>query len=216
MVRVQTDVIGLTPTLAIDSLTIASRRGTLVSSFSWRVSTGRVCWLIGENGTGKSSLLRTIAGWQRPQSGRVVWTGIASECVHYYSPSMFIPPDVRVRDWIDYAKTMVPSVPSSDRVDQVYPQSAGLARRFGDLSTGESKRLMLWALLRPQEGPIIFDEPYEHLSRDAKRSMTDILRQIARKSIVIVATNQDIPMISGEQLLVLDGSRIEVEENSDA
>lgn len=208
----QTEVIRHAPTLTVDELTISSRRGTLVSSFNWRISEGHVSWLIGENGTGKSSLLRAIAAWQRPQSGRIAWNGVASHSVHYYSPSMFIPPDVRVRDWVDYAKAIVPSIPSDDLVDRLYPQSAGPTRRFGDLSTGESKRLMLWALLRPLEGPIIFDEPYEHLSREAKRCMTEILRRIARTSIVIVATNQDIPLESGEQLLILDGTRIEVEE----
>lgn len=208
----QTEIIGQSSTLSVDGLTISSRRGTLVSSFTWRVCDGHVSWLIGENGTGKSSLLRTIAGWQRPQSGRLAWNGVASDSVHYYSPSMFIPPDVRVRDWVDYVKAIMPSVPLDDRVDRLYPLSAAPARRFGDLSTGESKRLMLWALLRPQRGPIIFDEPYEHLSREAKRCMTDILRQIACKSIVIVATNQDIPLASREKLLILDGTRIEVEE----
>jgi ABC-type transport system involved in cytochrome c biogenesis ATPase subunit len=211
MVRVQTDVITQPPSLSVEGVVISSARGTLVSSFDWKRETGGVAWLIGENGTGKSSLLRALAGWQRPKRGRVQWTGTGRRSAHYYTPSMVVPGDMKVGDWLDYVHALVPSPPNRDLVDTLFPTTAVEARRFRQLSTGESKRLMLWALFLPWEGPVILDEPYEHLSRDAKRSLTVMLRELSRSTLVIVATNQDIPLVSGEQLLVLDGTRVEVE-----
>jgi ABC-type transport system involved in cytochrome bd biosynthesis fused ATPase/permease subunit len=57
------------------------------------------------------------------------------------------------------------------------------------LSTGERKRLLLDVLLM-ESGPLLLDEPFEHLSPDAKETLSNGLRNRARGHVVVVATNQ--------------------------
>ena len=211
MARVQTDVNADRAALTVENLGIATARGPLITSFEWTWTAGNIAWLIGENGTGKSSLLRVLAGRQRAQNGRVQWAPLGDGLSRYLTPSMFVPGDIRVSDWVDYVGALEPDSPRADLVDPLFPATTTPHRRFRELSTGESKRLLLWALLRPWRGPVILDEPYEHLSREAKQALTTLLRELCRSTPVIVATNQDIPLIEGEQLLVLDGTRVHIE-----
>jgi ATPase subunit of ABC transporter with duplicated ATPase domains len=196
--------------VAVDRLEVrAGRKRVLVSAFSWRHVAGSVAWLVGENGTGKSSLLRVLAGWQGASAGRVQWNHDLQR-LRYYSPSMCVSGDLTVNDWIEFTSAVQGAVPPSDSIEQLKPRAANRRRRFSELSTGEAKRLLLWALLRRLEGPLVLDEPYEHLSREAKAALTVTLRTIARTSIVIVATNQDVALIAPEQLLTLDDTNVRV------
>jgi ATPase subunit of ABC transporter with duplicated ATPase domains len=82
--------------------------------------------------------------------------------------------------------------------------------RFRTLSTGEAKRILLWSMLRQKAGPLILDEPYEHLSREGKTALSALLHSWAQHSVVVVATNQDVPMRPGDTQLTLNGTRLEV------
>jgi ATPase subunit of ABC transporter with duplicated ATPase domains len=196
--------------IAVDKLEVRGGRRVLVSSFSWSHQAGSIAWLAGENGTGKSSLLRVLAGWQRASRGRVRWR-VSGSRLRYYSPTMSAPADLRVKDWIDFVGSVLTVERQDESIEALRPRSANQHRRFGELSTGEAKRFLLWGLLSPLEGPLVLDEPYEHLSRDAKHALTAGLRAIARASIVIVATNQEVPLLGGEQLLTLDGTEMQIE-----
>ena len=186
----------------------AGRRRVLVSEFNWQHDAGAIAWLTGENGTGKSSLLRVLAGCRRPTSGTVTWRD-NSKRIGYYTPAMQVATDLRVRDWVYLIESCSTVMEPSDAVAQLCPRVSGY-RRFRELSTGEAKRFLLWALLRPMRGPLILDEPYEHLSREAKAALIEVLRLIAVTDVVVVATNQDVPLTPGEQLLSLDGSEIRI------
>jgi ABC-type transport system involved in cytochrome c biogenesis ATPase subunit len=194
--------------VAVERLEVRSGRRVLVSPFSWTHTAGSIAWLVGENGTGKSSLLRVLAGRQRSSRGRVRWLGIGAR-VRYYTPAMSAPADLRVKDWTDFVSWVQTADRATDSIEALRPRTANPGRRFGDLSTGEAKRFLLWGLLRLPHGPLVLDEPYEHLSREAKHALTESLRIIARDTVMVVATNQEIPLQGDEVLLSLDGTEIQ-------
>ncbi len=70
-------------------------------------------------------------------------------------------------------------------------------RRIGRLSTGERKRLLLDPVLR-RPGPIVLDEPFEHLSPDARTRLHHHLRERARRALVVVATNEGLDRAAGD------------------
>jgi ABC-type transport system involved in cytochrome c biogenesis ATPase subunit len=204
----QSDLSIAEPRIVCNKLSIRVDR-SLLSGFSWEHRPGRIAWLVGSNGSGKSSLLRVLAGWHRPASGTIHWSGVTAAKVRYFNPAMSAGGDLRIADFVATIASLAP--PSNDaRVAALYPDTITASKRFGQLSTGEAKRVLLWALLLSGTGPLILDEPYEHISRDAKALLTEILRTRAVRDVVIIATNQDVPEQSGDSILMFDSDRIEV------
>ncbi|MEJ2367926.1 MAG: ABC transporter ATP-binding protein, partial [Acidobacteriota bacterium] len=73
-------------------------------------------------------------------------------------------------------------------------------QRFGEVSTGERKRLLLEALLRLSAPVFLLDEPLEHLSPDGKARLIERLPMLARDAVVVVATNPGAAADTGGHL----------------
>lgn len=195
---------------------LSARRGrrTVVAGLDWRFERGRVHWLTGDNGDGKSTLAAVLAGRAAPSGGRLLAEAAdgrlrPSPSAVYYAPTMRIPPDVRVVAWQRLIRSL-----TGDRRGPgpgLRPGGPGPARPVGRCSTGEAKRLLLEALLGISAEVTVLDEPYSHLSAGARRRLTAHLRRRARRSVVVVATNQALPSpVDPAYVLALDrdGSRL--------
>lgn len=196
--------------VACTQLNITAGRRRLVSDFTWSCVPGGIAWLLGSNGSGKSSLLRVLAGWQAPSSGGVEWNGLHGERVRYLAPAMTGPSDMRVGDFIRFVRPRNAGLGEEGAVLQLFPHTLDTSRTFASLSSGEARRLLLWALLLDGSGPLVLDEPYEYLSRDAKTALTTLLQLRAQHAVVIVATNQDVAERRNDAVLMLEGDRIGV------
>jgi ABC-type Mn2+/Zn2+ transport system ATPase subunit len=168
---------------------VAVRRGSnpVVEGLSLTIRPGSVFWVVGPNGAGKTSLLRVMAGLDRPLSGTVIRWAATDEPLLYFQSEMALPPSATVGDW----ECLVGRLLSTTGADQRTPlwPDAGPSRRIARLSTGERKRLLLDALFR-QLGSLLLDEPFEHLSPDAKAALASLMEARSQTAIVVVATNQ--------------------------
>jgi ABC-type transport system involved in cytochrome c biogenesis ATPase subunit len=183
-------------------VSLRNGRDLVLRNFSWAHSPPGIGWLIGANGSGKSSLLRALAGWQRPARGGITWSQAVCS-YRYYAPVMQAPPEVRVGDFIEFIKR-IETDSSVLGIDALLSVGTEEAQRFGRLSTGEAKRLLLWALLRSGDGALLLDEPYEHLSREGKVVLTEVLRARAESRVVIVATNQDVETAANDVVMTME------------
>lgn len=203
-------------TLRVEELTVRRGRSVLVREFTWEHSAGRVVWVVGENGRGKSSLLRALAGRLRA-SGRMRYSGPAGERLRivYYHPDMRLPRGVRVGSWLRLVERLVCGGQGC-REPGLAPVVLWSGRQVGRLSTGEQKRLVLDALLRQPAPVVLLDEPYEHLSGEARARLTRLLEERGRGGLVIVSTNQDLPAQAREGVVLrLDGDRVCVTAGGD-
>ncbi|MDX1660884.1 MAG: ATP-binding cassette domain-containing protein [Gemmatimonadota bacterium] len=191
------------PEIRVENLGIRRGGRWILRGFEWRHPAGRIAWLTGENGAGKSSILRILAGRARPTMGRVVLeAGNAPDPrALYYHPGMRLPPEVRASDWDRLVDAVTAGATPHE---ELRPSFADPDTRIGDLSTGEAKRLQLEAILRGEAPFVFLDEPYSHLSESGQRALTAILRRRASGAVVVVATNQAIPAD-------VDGVRISIE-----
>ncbi|HEY0672269.1 MAG TPA: ATP-binding cassette domain-containing protein [Longimicrobiales bacterium] len=199
-------MVRVSATLTCHELTIRSGKRVVVDSFTWACAPPGVVWVTGSNGSGKSSLLQVIAGWRKAAAGSICWMDGAVAQLRYHAPALTAPPALQVGQFTGFATRHAPVDHAA--IDALYPPGVGNRALFGRLSTGEAKRLLLWALLRNGDGALVLDEPYEHLARDAKAALTAILRDRAARRLVIVATNQDVSAGEHDTTLHVDDARI--------
>jgi ABC-type multidrug transport system ATPase subunit len=189
--------------LEVQGLRIRKGGHTILDDFSWLHHPGEVAWVVGENGAGKSSLLRLLAGRERPREGTVQHIapdGVKPDVI-YYHPETRLPDQITVRDWTRFLDRIAPTLHRYPLDPALHPEGAQPLKRVEHLSTGEAKRLVLMGLLSRDAPFLILDEPFEHLSREAKEILASHLVERAATRIVVVATNQEIPRGAGGRAL---------------
>jgi ATP-binding cassette subfamily F protein uup len=153
-------------------------RKQLLDRVSWQVGPGDRIGVIGVNGSGKTHLLRLLAGELQPDAGRVeigqtVRVGYLSQHV----PEL--PAGLRVLE-------AVSEIRNSAVIEGVEQSAGQLAERFGfanqrqwtraaDLSGGERRRLQLLRLLLGQPNVLLLDEPTNDLDTDTLAELEDLL-----------------------------------------
>ena len=190
---------------------VSVRRGAnpVVSGLSLVIGPGAVFWVTGPNGAGKSSLLRVMAGLAAPDCG-VVLRHAGDGPFRYFHSEMELPGWSSVGAWDRLVESLDPR-PGPPTALRPPLRSHRWIRR---LSTGERKRLLLDALMRTP-GPLLLDEPYEHLSPEAKAALSVLLRKRAEAHVVVVVTNQAVHRAPGEPGIRLEAGRVDRLEDSE-
>ena len=162
----------------LDDVTVRVGSRTLLDGVSWHVGPGDRIGVIGVNGSGKTHLLRLLAGRLEPSAGRVrigqtVQSGYLSQEVAE------LPSGLRVLE-------AVQEVRERAELGGVDLTAGQLAERFGfgnekqwtpvgDLSGGERRRLQLLRLLLAQPNVLLLDEPTNDLDTDTLTALEDLL-----------------------------------------
>lgn len=161
---------------------------SLFRDATWHVGPGDRIAIIGVNGSGKTHLLRMLAGELAPESGKVVIGQTVR--VGYLSQNVTeLPQGLRVIE-------AVTEVRSSAVIGGVEQSASQLAERFGfanerqwtpvaDLSGGERRRLQLLRLLLGQPNVLLLDEPTNDLDTDTLAELEDLLDSWAGTLVVV-------------------------------
>jgi len=168
------------------------------------VPTGNVVAVIGPSGCGKTTLLRVIAGLQRPLTGTVAWDGENLNAIPphrrgfgmmFQDHALF--PHRTVAGNVDFGLKMTgsPLDVRRSRVEEVL-ELVGLGgydhRSIADLSGGEQQRVALARTLAPSPRLIMLDEPLGSLDRALRDRLIGEMRGIfARLGITVVYVTHD-------------------------
>lgn len=172
----------------LENVTIKVADRELIKDTTWHVGPGDRVAIIGVNGSGKTHLLRLLAGELQPDSGTIS----IGQTVHaaYLSQELAeLPGHLRVRE-------AVSEVRSSADFGGVELSAGQIAERFGfdntkqwtpvsDLSGGERRRLQLLRLLLTQPNVLLLDEPTNDLDTDTLASLEDLLDSWAGTLVVV-------------------------------
>ena len=168
------------------SFSIGTR--TLLDRVTWHVGPGDRIAIIGVNGSGKTHLLRLLAGELLPAAGRVTIGQTVQ--VGYLSQELAeLPTGLRVLE-------AVQEVASTAVLGGVELTAGQLAERFGfgndkqwtpvgELSGGERRRLQLLRLLLAQPNVLLLDEPTNDLDTDTLAALEDLLDTWAGTLVVV-------------------------------
>lgn len=212
-----------TPAAALE-LEAVSWGGGIVHPVSLHLQPGRILGVLGANGAGKSSLLRLIYRYHRPQSGRVLIDGadvhrLPARCVAQRiaavlqeQPTEFalsVAEIVALGRAPHRRRLAGPSAYDLHQVDHALERlglTAYADRAFGTLSGGERQRVMVARALAQQPGLIVLDEPTNHLDI---RHQLEVLRLVRGLGVTVVASLHDLNLVQGfcDDLLVLVAGR---------
>ena len=177
----------------------------VIHGISLDVDTGEIVCLLGRNGAGKSTTLRSIMGLTPPRSGRVTFRGeeitgrqpfeIARRGVGYVPDDRRIFSDLTVKENLEIVQRVTRREGrwSLERVYQLFPVLRELSAKPGaGLSGGEQKMLAIGRALMGNPALLILDEPSEGLSPLLVRTLVDALRRIREEGTTLLIADQNV------------------------
>lgn len=194
---------------------IAARRGEdlLFAEVSFTLTSGEALILTGRNGTGKSTLLRVLAGLLRPEKGNVSWFSQyaeagarACEACHYLGHRNAMKAELTVAENLSFWRNFFGDFPGGtgiairDAAEAVGLQEI-LHLPFGYLSAGQQRRMAFAKLLLSYRPVWLLDEPTAAVDSGAEAIITALIgKHLAHGGVVIAATHQPLGLANAREL----------------
>ena len=164
------------------SLSVGGEDGSeprqLLRNVTWGVGPGARVGLVGVNGSGKTSLLRLLAGEAKPETGKRE-QGQTVRLAHLTQELHDLPAGMRVLEAVeDVARRVVlgdREISASQLAERLGFSSNKQWTPVGDLSGGERRRLQLVRLLMAEPNVLLLDEPTNDLDIDTLQQLEDLL-----------------------------------------
>ncbi|MBA4015843.1 MAG: ABC transporter ATP-binding protein [Pirellula sp.] len=176
------------PALRCRDLAIGYAERRIADDINLEIEHGSRAAIVGDNGQGKTTFLRTIVDSLEPLAGEVRWghgcqTGIYAQ--HVYTS---LPDKQTVLEYLEYhAPTGTKSQEILDMAGALLFRGDAVQKRISVLSGGERARLCLASLLLSKFNILILDEPGNHLDVDTVEALADAL--LAYKGTLIFTSH---------------------------
>jgi branched-chain amino acid transport system ATP-binding protein len=191
--------------LAARDLVTGYGLGAVIHGVSFDVGAGEVVCLLGRNGAGKSTTLRSVMGLTPPRNGKVEFMGeditgrqpfeIARLGIGYIPDDRRIFPDLTVEENLEIVSRVARREGrwTIERVRKLFPVLAELRLKLGSgLSGGEQKMLAIGRALMGNPSLLILDEPSEGLSPLMVVTLIRAIRQIQEEGVTLLIADQNV------------------------
>jgi branched-chain amino acid transport system ATP-binding protein len=192
--------------LSVDDLHVYYGNIAAVKGLSFQVREGEIVTLIGSNGAGKSTTLRTISGLIRPRKGQITYQGkqitksdgheiVASGICH--SPEgRRIFPRMTVDENLDLGaflrKDKAEIAADRDRVLELFPRLAErISQKAGTMSGGEQQMLAVARAMMGKPKVLLLDEPSMGLAPVLVDLIFDIIERIREQGVTVLLVEQN-------------------------
>jgi branched-chain amino acid transport system ATP-binding protein len=211
--------------LAVETLDVFHGDAQALDGVSLDVAEGAIVAIVGANGAGKSSLIRTIAGMHRPTRGRIVFRGVdiagwpshqvCDRGIGQVAEGRQVFPTLTVAENLAMG-AMLPRARAGrarnlERVLALFPILAERsAQAAGTLSGGEQQMLAIGRCLMGAPELVMFDEPSLGLAPAVVQMVLAAIRELNREGLtcVLVEQNVAVSLRLANQAYVLENGRI--------
>jgi branched-chain amino acid transport system ATP-binding protein len=219
--------------LEVRDLSVFYGDAQALEDVSLSVDQGTIVAIVGANGAGKSSLIRTVAGMHKPASGQITFEGadiaglpshlVCDLGVGQVAEGRQIFPSLTVAENLDMG-AMLPRArrkraENRDRVQTMFPKlKERLWQAAGTLSGGEQQMLAIARCLMGEPKLIMFDEPSLGLAPTIVHDVLQTIRDLnaAGTTCVLVEQNVAVSLKIAHRAYVLENGRVTLSGTGEA
>lgn len=192
--------------------------GMVIEDLSLTVSEGKTVIINGASGCGKTTLLRLIAGMERPDAGEIFLSGIQMSSI-----TIMVPPYLRSIGFVFQNPTLFPHMSVEENVRFSMPEMseeniksritelfiyAGISHiknKFPhEISGGEAQRVSILRSLAANSRYLLLDEPFTNLDPELKKRMISLIKDyIQTQNITTILVTHDTEDIISMDVPVL-------------
>ena len=210
--------------LRVEALNSYYGRAHILQDLAFEAAAGQVLVLLGRNGAGKSTTMKSLIGLVRPASGRVVFAGaeiageepyrIARRGLGYVPEERRIFSELTVLENLDVGRQaprdgLAPWTP--ERLFGLFPNLGAMRDRLGArMSGGEQQMLTIARTLMGNPRLILLDEPSEGLAPLIVEQMTHAILALKRDGVTVLLAEQNLHFATrvADQAAVIEKGRI--------
>jgi branched-chain amino acid transport system ATP-binding protein len=195
----------MTALLAVEDIHTAYGLSRVLFGISLEVAAGECVCLLGRNGVGKTTTMRSIMGLVPPHRGRVVWQGkditgwaayrAARAGIGYVPEDRRIFAELTVWENLDVAARAArrPGRWNIDAIYELFPQLSILRNRMGGfLSGGEQQMLTIARTLMGNPELLLLDEPSEGLAPLVVETLLAKIGELKQQGLTILLAEQGV------------------------
>lgn len=201
--------------LTVKDFSVTFDKRTVLDSLNLHITRGEKVALIGLNGTGKSTLLRRIAGGFAAGQGKIV-LGANVRMGFYDQENLNLQPRLRVLDQLWFDNTRMSQTEVRSLLAKVRLGADDIDKHVGDLSGGERARLALAMLMAKDNNFLVLDEPTNHLDLSSRESLENALVEYQGTILFVSHDRYFINKIAGKVDVLQDGRITEYSGNYDS
>ncbi|KHE68401.1 ABC transporter ATP-binding protein [Halobacillus sp. BBL2006] len=200
-----------------------SKKNT-IQDFNLEIAQGEIISILGESGSGKSTVLRLLCGLETPNRGTIAINGsVMTDDRHFVLPekrgigmvfqdyALF--PHMTVVENIQFGLKGYGRKAKRERVKEVLDlvNMKAFAKRYPhELSGGQQQRIALARALAPKPSLLLLDEPFSNLDADLQIKIRSELKEIIKKtgitSIFVTHDREDSKAIADRIITMRDGA----------
>lgn len=192
--------------LKIDSLHVSIQSVQALRGFSLSVSNGQMVGLVGRNGAGKTTFLRTVMGHLVPTLGTILWDGAdltrmkrherAALGIGYMPEDRGLVPELTVEENILVPVWVSSTLVAEERLRLVYEVLPELEemknRRALLLSGGQQKLVALGRALAVGTRLLLLDEPFEGVAPALSQRLSEVIFGLRGKDMTVVIAQSEL------------------------
>ena len=212
------------PFLRLENLQKRFGTNTVVHGADLEFGRGEFVSFLGPSGCGKTTVLRMIAGFEKPSAGRIIVDGADVTALSprerrigmvFQAYALF--PNMNVADNIAFGLKVAntPGAQARERVAEMLRiiGLSGFEKRFPfELSGGQQQRVALARALAPRPRMLLLDEPLSALDAKIRVSLRSEIRSIQRElsiTTIFVTHDQEEALSISDRVVVMNAGRVE-------